>query len=101
MISRRDFLRRSSLIAAAVVAADQLELLERLSSHRVFTTGGYEPVMTLQSAYGCAPTPEGYITGLFSFSPGTRILGVRNGGAQWTATVTRSDRSGIYVNWDS
>lgn len=34
-MNRRDFLRRSSLIAAGVVAADQLEILERVG-RRVF-----------------------------------------------------------------
>lgn len=44
MTSRRDFLRRCGLIAAGVVAADQLEVWERLTSRRVFTTGGYVPM---------------------------------------------------------
>lgn len=44
MIDRREFLRRSGLIAAGVVAADQLELLERLMHKKVFTTGGYDPL---------------------------------------------------------
>lgn len=41
MIDRRSFLRSAALIATGVVAADQLEILERLTARRVFTTGGY------------------------------------------------------------
>lgn len=42
-MNRRDFLRRSALIAAGVVAADQLELLERLAHRRVFA--GWSPTL--------------------------------------------------------
>lgn len=35
-MNRRDFLRRSTLIAAGVVAADQIELLERLAPRRLW-----------------------------------------------------------------
>lgn len=44
VVSRRDFLRRCALLAAGTVAVDQMELLEKLSHSKVFTTGGYEPV---------------------------------------------------------
>lgn len=36
---RRDFLRRASLLAAGVVAADQLDLVERLGWRRRFFSG--------------------------------------------------------------
>ena len=37
-MNRRDFLRRSALVAAGAVAADQVELLERLTHRRVFSS---------------------------------------------------------------
>lgn len=37
-MNRRDWLRRAALIATGAVAADQLELLERLTSPRVFSS---------------------------------------------------------------
>jgi len=39
-MNRRDFLRRASLIAAGIVAADQLELLEKLSWKRTMFPSG-------------------------------------------------------------
>lgn len=36
MMQRREFLRRASLIAAGVVAADQLDVLEMLAPRRLF-----------------------------------------------------------------
>lgn len=42
-MNRRDFLRRAAVVAAGAIAADQLELLERLSHAKIFTTGGYAP----------------------------------------------------------
>jgi hypothetical protein len=35
-VNRRDFFRRSAVVAAGVVAADQIELLERLFHRRRF-----------------------------------------------------------------
>lgn len=45
MIDRRTFLRRSAILASGLVAADQIELLERLTHRKVFTTGGYDPMV--------------------------------------------------------
>lgn len=39
MMHRREFLRRSALIAAGVVAADQIDLLEMLAPRRLFALG--------------------------------------------------------------
>jgi hypothetical protein len=39
MMDRRLFLRRAALSAAGAIAADQLELLERLAPRRRFFTG--------------------------------------------------------------
>lgn len=43
-MNRRDFLRRSALIAVGVVAADQIELLERLAPRRLWPSIGMEPI---------------------------------------------------------
>lgn len=42
-MDRRDFFRRSAVLAAGVVAADQLELVERLGWKRRFFAGWSEP----------------------------------------------------------
>ncbi len=39
MMHRREFLRRSALIAAGVIAADQIDLLEMLAPRRLFALG--------------------------------------------------------------
>lgn len=39
MINRREFLRKSALIATGVIAADQLELLEKLNYKKIWWTG--------------------------------------------------------------
>lgn len=41
-MNRREFFRRAALIAAGVVAADQVELLERLGHRKVFA--GWAPL---------------------------------------------------------
>jgi hypothetical protein len=49
MMHRREFLRRSALIAAGVVAADQIDLLEMLAPRRLFALGempGYNRGLT-------------------------------------------------------
>lgn len=43
-MNRREFLRRAALVAAGVVAADQLELLERLAHRKVFALGAPESI---------------------------------------------------------
>lgn len=45
-MNRRDFLRRSALIAAGVVAADQIDLLDRLGWRRKFFPGWTAPRST-------------------------------------------------------
>lgn len=42
-MNRRDFLRRASLVAAGAVAADQLDLIERLGWRRKFFPGWSAP----------------------------------------------------------
>lgn len=38
-MNRRDFLRNAAIIAAGAIAADQLELLERLAPRRLYWPG--------------------------------------------------------------
>jgi hypothetical protein len=47
MMDRRDFLRRCALIAAGVVAADQLDLLEMLAPRRLFPGAAFETSTTV------------------------------------------------------
>ena len=39
-MNRRDFLRRAAVVAAGAIAADQLEILERLAPRRLFSSVG-------------------------------------------------------------
>lgn len=39
-INRRDFLRRSAILTSGIIAADQIELLERLTHQRRFFPSG-------------------------------------------------------------
>lgn len=40
LMSRREWFRNAAMIAAGVVAADQIDLLERLTHRKVFALGG-------------------------------------------------------------
>jgi hypothetical protein len=51
-MERRDFFRRAALVAAGVVAADQLDLLERLTWKRRFFPGWSEPAQGWQTQSG-------------------------------------------------
>lgn len=51
-MNRREFFRRSSLIAAGVIAADQLELLEKLAHSKVFQGADFAPPIILDPKYG-------------------------------------------------
>lgn len=55
-MNRREFLRRSAIIAAGVIAADQLELLERLSPRRLFPGADFTPIA--DSPFGPLVTRE-------------------------------------------
>lgn len=49
-MERREFLRRSTLIAAGVVAADQLEILDRLGWTRTLFSGWSENVLVFDQS---------------------------------------------------
>lgn len=45
MLSRREFVRGAALVAAGVIAADQLEILDRIAPRSLF--GGWSPESSL------------------------------------------------------
>lgn len=58
-MNRRDWLRRTALIATGVVAADQLELLEKLTWKRTLFPGFSRPIMiSKQYALGFSISEE-------------------------------------------
>ena len=72
-ISRRDFLRRSALLAAGVVAADQMELLDRLGWTRTLFPG-FTPA-PLQRWGGTVA----YRDAISQYGNGSPIAIIRNG----------------------
>lgn len=66
-MNRRDFFRRSALVAAGAVAADQLELLDRLGRVRTMFAGWSAPVdggggITVTNAQWDALLRETYVS---------------------------------------
>ncbi len=52
MLTRRQFLRASALVSAGLIAADQLEILDKLAPRSLFASAEVPPTITLGSAYG-------------------------------------------------
>lgn len=87
-MNRRDFLRRSALVAAGVVAADQLDVLDRLGWKRRFFPGWsraafagtedttwlashplqQEPIIVVVDQYGQEIARSGAVGGVAEFS---------------------------------
>lgn len=63
-MNRRDFLRRSALIASGVVAADQLEILERLNHRKIFALGDIPDLSHYGKAEWPATVPESCLDAL-------------------------------------
>lgn len=55
-MNRRIFLRNSALIASGAIAADQLDLLERLMHKKVFAGADFTPPIILDSHFGLLVT---------------------------------------------
>ncbi len=51
MLSRRQFLRYSALVTAGVIAADQLEILDRLAPRSLFAGWDRPQIFTLDMLY--------------------------------------------------
>ena len=62
MLTRRQFLRNSALIAAGVIAADQLEILDRLAPRRLWAGADFAArriPLTITHAMGMQHIPDG------------------------------------------
>ena len=104
MMDRRLFLKRAAMLAAGVVAVDQLEILERLAPKRLWAGADFTPrwggvvhyadTIHTKKPYGVAWASDGYLA--YQFKPGEPIAIVRDGALVSHATVARSDRMGVH-----
>lgn len=81
-MNRRDFLRRAALVAAGAVAADQLELVERLGWRRRFFPGwsrSPDAYMMYRGVKidGYTVRSGGIVTVEFHLPPIGRVIGAR------------------------
>lgn len=74
-MNRRDFLRRTSAVAAGVVAADQIDLLDRLGWKRRFFPGA-----TFAPKGGGHMIPDGGYESLISTPAPTKWVTIELGG---------------------
>lgn len=87
-MNRREFFKRAALIAAGVVAADQLELLERLAHKKVWAGHSFEPraFMPVIEVLG----PGGYYA-----VPAEAITGLKHKGPVYMNEVVQVDQAFI------
>jgi hypothetical protein len=103
-MNRRDFLRRSALIAAGAVAADQLELIERLGWRRKFFAGWTPQPNTVgtKGLYRITSIESGFpVNGLSTITFGMGGAG-RQGDvsfdAQWQPDISSRYKVGDWVH---
>lgn len=77
MMNRREFLRASALIAAGTIAADQLEILDRLAPRRLFAGwSAPERPFVMYESYSsseCQMIPDGGYEAIISCSAPRQI----------------------------
>lgn len=83
MMDRRAFLHRAALIAAGVIAADQIDLLERLAPRRLFPSGALDNRVASVASVELAHWNEMYF-GLSDIMTATSLHGLSSSTyAEW------------------